>query len=98
MFNEDFFRRSLIRLQRKLRKTFPKDGYDDTLIVQDRYVDALDHVTEFFNRVGMDEQISEKFAELAHAIWGLRKSRAWDRASSKQARRHRPRGPPTWMR
>jgi hypothetical protein len=78
MLNANFFNanselmRSLISLRRKLRKTFPKDNYDDTLTVQHRYVEGLDHLTEFFNRVGMDEHISGKFNELAHAIWGLR--------------------------
>jgi hypothetical protein len=78
MSNANFFNtdselmRSLIRLRRNLRKTFPKDNYDDTLTVQHSYVEGLDHLTEFFDRVGMDEHISRKFTELAHAIWGLR--------------------------
>jgi hypothetical protein len=63
---------SLERLKRKLRKAFRKHDYDDTIALQDGYVDALDHVAEFFDRAGIDEGIAGKFAELAHAIWGLR--------------------------
>src|SRR6266446_10526014 len=59
-------------LRRKLRKAFRKDGNDETITLQDRYVDALDHVAEFLGRAGIDEDIAGKFEELAHAIWALR--------------------------
>jgi hypothetical protein len=45
---------SLERLKRKLRKAFRKHDYDDTIALQDGYVDALDHVAEFFDRAGID--------------------------------------------